>query len=174
MYTEYLPGADGRAATTHFFSHTGGDTLEMVCGYEPNSEYAPAREWGLRPFPCVLRAAVAVLADHLTPAHTVLSYPPSPFPTPLSPLLPSPPPNTPTAASMAQVAPEARRFRGLRQFFVEAFLPRGFPESVSPDYVQYQLWDTAQAFCSAITGTLATHATLKGLGVGSDQASAMR
>lgn len=63
---------------------------------------------------------------------------------------------------------------GAWRFLREAFLPRGYPGSVSRDYVEYQLWDTAQAFCSAITGTLATHATLKGLGVGSNSADAMR
>ncbi|VDP53457.1 unnamed protein product [Soboliphyme baturini] len=35
----------------------------------------------------------------------------------------------------------------------------------------YQLWDTAQAFCSSITGALSTQAILKGVGVGSEEAS---
>ena len=47
-----------------------------------------------------------------------------------------------------------------------AFLPQGYPESVSEDYLEYQLWDTLQAFCSSITGLLATQAVLKGYGVG--------
>ena len=41
---------------------------------------------------------------------------------------------------------------GARLFFREAFLPQGYPDSVSVDYLQYQIWDTAQAFCSSITG----------------------
>ncbi|XP_055386469.1 RUS family member 1 [Condylostylus longicornis] len=51
------------------------------------------------------------------------------------------------------------------------FLPKGYPDSVSEDYLTYQIWDTIQAFCSTINGTLTTHAILKGLGVGSDVVS---
>ncbi|KAK3750644.1 hypothetical protein QZH41_012811, partial [Actinostola sp. cb2023] len=54
-----------------------------------------------------------------------------------------------------------------------AFLPQGYPESVSKDYLEYQLWDTSQAFCSSITGTLATQAMLKGYGVGDDKATVL-
>lgn len=49
----------------------------------------------------------------------------------------------------------------------------GFPDSVSRDYLDYQLWDTAQAFCSYISGTLANQALLKGVGVGDGAATAM-
>ncbi|XP_065831555.1 RUS family member 1-like [Oscarella lobularis] len=61
----------------------------------------------------------------------------------------------------------------LLKFIKEAFLPQGYPDSVSSDYLRYQLWDTIQAFCSSITGTLATHAVLKGVGVGDQSASAV-
>lgn len=54
------------------------------------------------------------------------------------------------------------------RLFQEIFLPQGFPDSVSEDYARYQVWDTIQAFCSTISGTLTTHAILKGVGVGSD------
>ncbi|RDD42977.1 RUS1 family protein C16orf58-like protein [Trichoplax sp. H2] len=57
------------------------------------------------------------------------------------------------------------------QFFKSVFLPQGYPESVSGDYLTYQLWDTLQAFCSSITGTLATQAILKGVGVGDEKAT---
>ncbi|XP_055709890.1 RUS family member 1 [Phlebotomus papatasi] len=57
---------------------------------------------------------------------------------------------------------------GLIRLFQQIFLPHGYPDSVSEDYVEYQIWDTVQAFCSTITGTLTTHAILKGVGVGSD------
>lgn len=50
--------------------------------------------------------------------------------------------------------------------FQSVFLPQGYPESVSDDYIEYQLWDSIQAFASSITNTLATHAVLKGVGVG--------
>lgn len=61
----------------------------------------------------------------------------------------------------------------IRMWFTVIFLPQGFPESVSNDYVEYQVWDTIQAFCSSITRTMATYAVLKGSGVGDATATAM-
>ncbi|XP_063761050.1 RUS1 family protein C16orf58 homolog isoform X2 [Eleginops maclovinus] len=55
--------------------------------------------------------------------------------------------------------------------FKSVFLPQGYPESVSEDYVHYQFWDTVQAFCSSLSGTLATQASLKGVGVGNQEAT---
>ncbi|XP_038053737.1 RUS family member 1-like isoform X2 [Patiria miniata] len=63
-------------------------------------------------------------------------------------------------------------FQSLAQTFRTVFLPQGYPESVSEDYLEYQIWDTIQAFCSSITGTLATQAMLKGVGVGDSTATA--
>ncbi|GAB0095989.1 RUS family member 1 [Sergentomyia squamirostris] len=62
---------------------------------------------------------------------------------------------------------------GLIRLLQQIFLPHGYPDSVSEDYMDYQIWDTVQAFCSTITGTLTTHAILKGMGVGSDAATAL-
>lgn len=56
----------------------------------------------------------------------------------------------------------------LSDIFMSVFLPQGYPDSVSPDYLAYQIWDTVQAFASSITGTLATQAVLKGVGVGDE------
>eukprot|EP00049_Salpingoeca_infusionum_P010877 m.187334 g.187334 ORF g.187334 m.187334 type:complete len:454 (+) comp14773_c0_seq14:108-1469(+) len=56
-------------------------------------------------------------------------------------------------------------------FLSAVFLPEGYPSSVSDDYAAYQVWDTLQAFCSSIMGTLSTHAVLKGVGVGDAGAS---
>uniref|UniRef100_A0A671YA06 RUS family member 1 n=1 Tax=Sparus aurata TaxID=8175 RepID=A0A671YA06_SPAAU len=55
--------------------------------------------------------------------------------------------------------------------FQSVFLPQGYPESVSSDYLQYQFWDTMQAFSSSLSGTLATQASLKGVGVGNQEAT---
>ncbi|XP_057201806.1 RUS1 family protein C16orf58 homolog [Triplophysa rosa] len=55
--------------------------------------------------------------------------------------------------------------------FKSVFLPQGYPESVSEDYLQYQLWDTLQAFSSSLSGTLATQASLRGVGVGNHEAT---
>ena len=56
-------------------------------------------------------------------------------------------------------------------FLKNAFLPQGYPDSVSKDYFSYQLWDTLQAFASSISGTLATQAVLEGIGVGDEEAT---
>lgn len=53
----------------------------------------------------------------------------------------------------------------------DVFLPQGFPESVSPDYLQYQFWDSVQAYCSSIAGALSLQSTLVGLGVGEGSAT---
>uniref|UniRef100_A0A8D3BPW2 RUS family member 1 n=1 Tax=Scophthalmus maximus TaxID=52904 RepID=A0A8D3BPW2_SCOMX len=54
---------------------------------------------------------------------------------------------------------------------IYVFLPQGYPESVSGDYLQYQFWDTVQAFSSSLSGTLATQASLRGVGVGNQEAT---
>ncbi|XP_028670774.1 RUS1 family protein C16orf58 homolog [Erpetoichthys calabaricus] len=66
---------------------------------------------------------------------------------------------------------EKRRSWSFIDAFTSVFLPQGYPESVSEDYLSYQLWDTVQAFASSITGTLATQATLRGVGVGNKEAT---
>lgn len=70
-----------------------------------------------------------------------------------------------------RLGPREATGSGLLQLFKSVFLPQGFPESVSSDYLQYQLWDTAQAFCSSLSGTLATQASLRGVGVGDKDAT---
>lgn len=62
--------------------------------------------------------------------------------------------------------------QGLRELCRSVFMPQGFPESVSPDYVEYQTWDSVQAFCSYSTNTISTKAMLSGMGVGDDAATA--
>ncbi|XP_071037703.1 RUS family member 1 [Parasteatoda tepidariorum] len=64
-----------------------------------------------------------------------------------------------------------KRLKSFGTFFREIFLPYGYPDSVSKDYLQYQIWDSLQAFASSITGGLCTHAILKGVGVGNENAS---
>ncbi|CAH2308315.1 Hypothetical predicted protein [Pelobates cultripes] len=64
-----------------------------------------------------------------------------------------------------------KTYGSLKDIFVSLFLPHGFPYSVSEDYLEYQLWDTLQAFASSVTGSLATHSLLRGSGVGDSTAS---
>ncbi|XP_048006625.1 RUS family member 1 [Leguminivora glycinivorella] len=66
---------------------------------------------------------------------------------------------------------EERRFRDITNWFTQIFLPQGYPDSVSKDYSPYQVWDTAQAFCSTIAGILATQEVLRGVGVGDTNAT---
>ncbi|CEF66236.1 UPF0420 protein C16orf58 [Strongyloides ratti] len=55
----------------------------------------------------------------------------------------------------------------------EIFLPKGYPTSVTGDYLEYQFWDSLQAFASSMNGALATQAILKGVGVGNEKATAL-
>ncbi|CAF1144940.1 unnamed protein product [Rotaria sordida] len=57
--------------------------------------------------------------------------------------------------------------------FMEIFLPTGYPNTVSNDYLSYQIWDTIQAFASSITNALAFSAILEGMGVGDEKASVL-
>ncbi|GAB5370158.1 hypothetical protein AAMO2058_001467900 [Amorphochlora amoebiformis] len=63
-------------------------------------------------------------------------------------------------------------FRGILPMVKDLFLPKGYPNSVTPDYIAYQSWDTIQALCSYLRGVLATRAWFQGIGVGSAKASA--
>ncbi|KAF1849955.1 DUF647-domain-containing protein [Cucurbitaria berberidis CBS 394.84] len=57
------------------------------------------------------------------------------------------------------------------QQVLDVFLPAGFPQSVTEDYIQYQIYDSLQAFSSSIAGMLASRAVLEGVGVGDANAS---
>ena len=52
------------------------------------------------------------------------------------------------------------------------FLPEGYPDSVTPDYLSFQVWDSVQALSSYLRGMLCTQALLIGVGVGVEGASA--
>ena len=63
--------------------------------------------------------------------------------------------------------PSKSKFQGgIKHILSSVFLPDGYPDSVSEDYLSYQVWDTVQAFSSSLTGSLATKAVLEGVGVG--------
>ncbi|XP_045510410.1 RUS family member 1 isoform X1 [Colias croceus] len=61
---------------------------------------------------------------------------------------------------------ETQKANWILAWLKEIFLPQGFPDSISMDYLEYQVFDTAQAFCSTITGILATKEVMTGVGVG--------
>ncbi|QPG98443.1 hypothetical protein C2857_007614 [Epichloe festucae Fl1] len=66
----------------------------------------------------------------------------------------------------------ARSFHEWKRVLYDAFLPVGYPHSVSKDYLAYQTYDSLQAFFSTITSLLASRALLQGLGVGDANSSA--
>ena len=50
--------------------------------------------------------------------------------------------------------------------FWRGFLPEGYPDSVTPDYLAFQAWDSIQALCSYVRGMICSQAILQGIGVG--------
>ncbi|GMS84045.1 hypothetical protein PENTCL1PPCAC_6220, partial [Pristionchus entomophagus] len=69
--------------------------------------------------------------------------------------------------------PSASSSFSIKQLFASAFLPQGFPHSVTDDYLEYQMYDTLQALASSLTGALATEAVLTSAGVGNKDATAL-
>ncbi|PAV56709.1 hypothetical protein WR25_04983 [Diploscapter pachys] len=50
-------------------------------------------------------------------------------------------------------------------------LTGSYPHTVSDDYLEYQIWDTAQALASSLTAALSVEAVLRGAGVGNETAT---
>ncbi|OCK81132.1 DUF647-domain-containing protein [Lepidopterella palustris CBS 459.81] len=63
------------------------------------------------------------------------------------------------------------RAKGYWQQLLDIFLPAGYPQSVTEDYLEYQIYDSLQAFSSSIAGLLSSRAVLEGVGVGDASAS---
>ncbi|KAF2471508.1 DUF647-domain-containing protein, partial [Lindgomyces ingoldianus] len=54
--------------------------------------------------------------------------------------------------------------KGMKSFgqqLLDVFLPAGYPQSVTEDYIQYQIYDSLQAFSSSIAGLLSSRAVLE-------------
>jgi hypothetical protein len=66
---------------------------------------------------------------------------------------------------------EIRKNGEVLQSLINVFLPTGYPHSVSGDYLDYQIYDTIQAFSSSIVGLFANRAVLGAVGVGDDSAT---
>lgn len=63
------------------------------------------------------------------------------------------------------------RFNEIRRRILGAFVPEGFPSSVTPDYVPFQLWDSLQGLSTYIRTMLSTQALLSAIGVGEKSAT---
>ncbi|TDL24306.1 DUF647-domain-containing protein [Rickenella mellea] len=88
----------------------------------------------------------------------------------------NPPPNEKSArragTSKLSARNDASRSSNKIRALAEVFLPSGYPASVTPDYMNYQIYDSLQAFSSSIAGLLSSRAVLEGFGVGDQNASA--
>lgn len=75
-------------------------------------------------------------------------------------------------------APTQNRFLNVKSFqalghsISAIFLPAGYPNTVTPDYLRYQMYNDMQEFCSSLSGLLASRGALEGFGVGDASASA--
>ncbi|RAL48391.1 hypothetical protein DM860_005815 [Cuscuta australis] len=56
---------------------------------------------------------------------------------------------------------------------LQAFIPEGFPTSVTPDYVPFQFWDSLQGLSTYVRMMLSTQALLSAIGVGEKSATAI-
>ncbi|XP_024193128.1 protein root UVB sensitive 3 isoform X2 [Rosa chinensis] len=63
------------------------------------------------------------------------------------------------------------RFHHVWRRVLQAFVPEGFPSSVTPDYVPFQMWDSLQGLSTYIRMMLSTQALLGAIGVGEKSAT---
>jgi hypothetical protein len=63
-------------------------------------------------------------------------------------------------------------FQNLQKVWASLVLPLGYPHSVDPSYLPYQLYDALQGLCSYWRGVVATRAVLEAAGVGNGNATA--
>lgn len=84
------------------------------------------------------------------------------------------PPTTSQAAAAVFTVTSRIDLLGSRvsKVFVELFLPLGYPHSVDPSYLPYQLYDGLQGLCSYWRGVVAMRAVLEATGVGDALATA--
>lgn len=64
------------------------------------------------------------------------------------------------------------RTRNFTKVWSDLFLPIGYPHSVDPSYLPYQLYDGLQGLCSYWRGVVSTKAVLEASGVGNSNATA--
>ncbi|KAL8518524.1 hypothetical protein ACS0TY_009770 [Phlomoides rotata] len=69
------------------------------------------------------------------------------------------------------VRKSALRFNQFSRRILDAFVPEGFPGSVTPDYVPFQIWDSLQGLSTYMRTMLSTQALLSAIGVGEKSAT---
>ncbi|XP_021800450.1 protein root UVB sensitive 3 isoform X2 [Prunus avium] len=76
-----------------------------------------------------------------------------------------------TASPSLSIQRSGSRFHHVWRRILEAFVPEGFPSSVTPDYVPFQVWDLLQGLSTYIRTMLSTQALLGAIGVGEKSAT---
>jgi len=64
-------------------------------------------------------------------------------------------------------------FQDISSVLKRTFLPVGYPDSVRPEYLTYQFWDSVQGMSSYLRSVLTTRSVLAGAGVGSTESTAL-
>ncbi|KAL7163744.1 hypothetical protein ACSBR2_039796 [Camellia fascicularis] len=75
-----------------------------------------------------------------------------------------------TSSSIA-IRRSGSRFNQLWTRILQAFVPEGFPSSVTPDYLPFQIWDSLQGLSTYVRTMLSTQALLSAIGVGEKSAT---
>ncbi|XVE74344.1 hypothetical protein DITRI_Ditri12bG0009600 [Diplodiscus trichospermus] len=76
-----------------------------------------------------------------------------------------------TISPSLQIQRSDNRFNHVWRRFLDAFVPEGFPGSVTPDYVPFQVWDSLQGLSTYVRMMLSTQALLSAIGVGEKSAT---
>ncbi|CAJ1931911.1 unnamed protein product [Sphenostylis stenocarpa] len=75
------------------------------------------------------------------------------------------------SSSSVTITRSGARFSHVWRRLLEAFVPEGFPSSVTADYVPFQIWDSLQGLSTYIRTMLSTQALLSAIGVGEKSAT---
>ncbi|KAF7827976.1 protein root UVB sensitive 3 [Senna tora] len=75
------------------------------------------------------------------------------------------------SSSSLSIQRSGARYSYVWRRFLQAFVPEGFPSSVTSDYVPFQIWDSLQGLSTYIRTMLSTQALLSAIGVGEKSAT---
>ncbi|XP_027914753.1 protein root UVB sensitive 3 [Vigna unguiculata] len=75
------------------------------------------------------------------------------------------------SSSSVTITRSGARFSHVWRRLLQAFVPEGFPSSVTADYVPFQIWDSLQGLSTYIRTMLSTQALLSAIGVGEKSAT---
>ncbi|XWS34191.1 hypothetical protein CRYUN_Cryun21dG0019300 [Craigia yunnanensis] len=76
-----------------------------------------------------------------------------------------------TVSPTLEIHRSVNRFNHVWRRILDAFVPEGFQDSVTPDYVPFQVWDSLQGLSTYIRTMLSTQALLSAIGVGEKSAT---